>query len=93
LHAQPQHNAENQRHTIFQTKFVVNDRAIHVLIDDGSCNNLASENMVQKLGLDMTTLPQPYEITWLNPGAKVQVTRMVRVPISIGLIMIMWIVM
>ena len=84
LHAQPQHNAENQRHTIFQTKFVVNDRAIHVLIDDGSCNNLASEDMVQKLGLDTTTLPQPYEITWLNPGAKVQVTCMVRVPILIG---------
>src|SRR6266498_6002714 len=68
----------------FKRSFVVNDRAIHVLIDDSSCNNLASEDIVQRLGLDTTTLPQPYAITWLNPGAKVQVTRMVRVPISIG---------
>lgn len=33
---------KNQRHTLFHTKGVVHERSIRIIIDSGSCNNLAS---------------------------------------------------
>jgi hypothetical protein len=41
----------NQCHNLFQTRGVVKDRAIRIIIDGGSCNNLASIDMVEKLAL------------------------------------------
>jgi hypothetical protein len=40
---------KNQRHTLFHTKVVVQERLIHIIIDSGSCNNLASTMLVEKL--------------------------------------------
>ena len=42
---------QNQRHNLFQTKCVVLERSCRIIIDGGSCNNLASTTMVEKLGL------------------------------------------
>ena len=42
---------QNQRHNLFHTRGVVKDRAIRIIIDGGSCNNLASIEMVEKLSL------------------------------------------
>jgi hypothetical protein len=39
----------DQRHNLFQTRGVVKDRAIRIIIDGGSCNNLASIDMVENL--------------------------------------------
>src|SRR3990170_6403734 len=47
---------QNQRHNLFHTKGVVKERSVRVIIDGGSCNNLASMEMVEKLSL--TTRPQ-----------------------------------
>jgi hypothetical protein len=41
----------NQRHNLFRTKGVVKERCIWIIIDGGSCNNLASIDMVEKLSL------------------------------------------
>jgi hypothetical protein len=40
-----------QRVLSAQTKCVINERSCHVIIDGGSCNNLASAEMVEKLTL------------------------------------------
>ena len=37
---------QNQRHNLFHTKGVVKERSVRVIIDGGSCNNLASMEMV-----------------------------------------------
>ena len=42
---------QNQRHNLFHTKGVVKERYVRVIIDGGSCNNLASMEMVEKLSL------------------------------------------
>lgn len=39
----------DQRHNLFHTKGVVKDRCIRIIIDGGSCNNLASMEMVKSL--------------------------------------------
>jgi hypothetical protein len=41
----------DQCHNLFQTRGVVKDRAIQIIIDGGSCDNLASIDMVEKLAL------------------------------------------
>ena len=75
---------KNQRHTLFHTKGVVQERSIRIIIDSGSCNNLASTTMVEKLSLPTRKHSNPYHIQWLNDGGKIRVTRSVRVPFSIG---------
>src|SRR3954469_11652210 len=46
---------QNQRHNLFHTKGVVKERSVRIIIDGGSCNNLASMELVEKLSL--TWLP------------------------------------
>ncbi|XP_012702858.1 uncharacterized protein LOC105914754 [Setaria italica] len=84
LSAQMEKAEQNQRHTLFQTKCVIKERSCRVIIDGGSCNNLASAEMVEKLALCTQPHPQPYYIQWLNSSGKVKVTRLVRVNFAIG---------
>jgi hypothetical protein len=79
--AQPE---KYQRHTLFHTKGVVQERSIRIIIDGGSCNNLSSTEMVEKLSLPMRPHPHPYHIQWLNQGGKLKVTRSVCVHFSMG---------
>jgi hypothetical protein len=53
-----------------------------VIIDGGSCNNLASSDIVDKLAL--TTKPHPYHIQWLNNSGKAKVTKLVPINFAIG---------
>ncbi|WVZ93548.1 hypothetical protein U9M48_039519 [Paspalum notatum var. saurae] len=66
---------KNQRHTLFHTKGVVQERSIRIIIDSGSCNNLASTMLIEKLSLPTRKHPNPYHIQWLNDGGKIKVTR------------------
>jgi hypothetical protein len=55
-----------------------------LIIDGGSCNNLASNDMVEKLALTTKPHPHPYHIQWLNNSGKVKVTKLVRINFAIG---------
>src|SRR3954463_3266884 len=48
LSVQLRKSEQDQRHNLFQTRGVVKERAIRIIIDGGSCNNLASVDMVEK---------------------------------------------
>jgi hypothetical protein len=61
---------QNQRHTLFQTKRVIKKWSCRMIIDGGSCNNLASSDMVDKLALTTEPHPRPYHIQWLNNSAR-----------------------
>ena len=74
LSAQMERAKQNQCHTLFQAKFVIKERSCHVIIDGGSCNNLASAKMVENLALSSKPHLQPYYIQWLNNSRKVKVT-------------------
>ena len=53
---------QNQQHTLFQTKCVIKERSCRLIIDGGSCNNLASSDMVEKLAFTTKPHPHPYQI-------------------------------
>jgi hypothetical protein len=84
LSAQMEKAEQNQRHILFQTKCVIKERSCRMIIDGGSCNNLASSDMVQKLALTTKPHPHPYYIQWLNNSGKAKVTILVRMNFSIG---------
>jgi hypothetical protein len=75
---------QNQRHTLFQTKCVIKERSYRIIIEGGSCNNLASSDMVEKLALSTKPHPHMYHIQWLNNSGKAKVTKLVRINFVIG---------
>ncbi|XP_073139094.1 uncharacterized protein [Henckelia pumila] len=50
----------------------------------GSCTNVVSYELVEKLSLPVIKHPQPYKLQWFNDSSEVRVTRRVVVPFSIG---------
>ncbi|GJS54905.1 reverse transcriptase domain-containing protein [Tanacetum coccineum] len=49
---------------IFKTKGKICD----MIIDGGSCENVISTYMVEKLGMKTKDHPEPYQLTWLKKG-------------------------
>ncbi|XP_066374986.1 uncharacterized protein [Miscanthus floridulus] len=77
--------AENgQRHNLFQTRAKVQDKVVKVIIDGGSCHNIASREMVDKLGLKLQRHPHPYHVQWLNDSGDIKIGYRVKVPFKIG---------
>jgi len=64
---------EEQREDIFHSRCTVQGMVCSLIIDDGSCASVASLSMVEKLNLQATTNPHPYNIQWLNQGKGLQV--------------------
>ncbi|KAL1220413.1 hypothetical protein V5N11_019788 [Cardamine amara subsp. amara] len=79
-----QSKTEEQRENLFYTRCHVNGKLCSLVIDGGSCTNVASEKMVQKLGLEVKDHPKPYNIHWLNETGEMKVEKQVTVPIIIG---------
>ncbi|XP_040948645.1 uncharacterized protein [Gossypium hirsutum] len=75
---------ERQRENIFHTRCQVQGKICSIIIDGGSCTNVASTLMVEKLGLPTTKHPSPYKLQWLNDGGELKVTMQVLVSFSIG---------
>ena len=57
---------DDQRCHIFHTKAGINGRSVKVIIDGGSCHNLASEELSDNLQFVKTKHPHPYKVQWLN---------------------------
>jgi hypothetical protein len=84
LSTQMERAEQNQWHTLFQTMCVIKEWSCRVINDGGSCNNLASINMVDKLALTTKPHPRPYHIQWLNNSGKANVTKLVQINFAIG---------
>jgi hypothetical protein len=53
-------------------------------VDSGSTYNLVSTDMVEKLELETTDHLNPYKVSWLQKGHRVNVTKQCLVDINIG---------
>jgi hypothetical protein len=77
-------DAEQQRENIFHTRCHVNNKVCSMIIDGGSCTNVASTILVEKLSLPTLKHSRPYKLQWLNDCGEVRVDRQVLVTFSIG---------
>ena len=64
-----------QRDNIFHTRCHVGDKVCSVVIDGGSCTNIASMELVEKLSLPTMKHLMPYKLEWLNNSGEVKVTK------------------
>ncbi|XP_066396019.1 uncharacterized protein [Miscanthus floridulus] len=84
LSVQMKEDEIGQRHNLFQTRAKVQDKVVKAIIDGGSCHNLASREMVDKLGLKLQRHPHPYHVHWLNDSGDIKIGYKVKVPFKIG---------
>ncbi|PKI43100.1 hypothetical protein CRG98_036511 [Punica granatum] len=75
---------EEQRENLFRTWCTIQNKVCGVIIDNGSCINVASTTLMEKLNLATTKNPCPYKLRWLNDQGEARVTQQARVPFSIG---------
>ncbi|XP_038973772.1 uncharacterized protein LOC103697756 isoform X1 [Phoenix dactylifera] len=85
LSIQPKDDGDKeQREHIFHTRCHVKGKVCTMIIDSGSCTNVASTLLVDKLELPTMKHPNPYKLQWLNECGEVRVNKQVLVSFSIG---------
>jgi hypothetical protein len=62
----PGQESQAQRHNIFRTCCIVNQRVCDVIIDGGNGENIVSKAMVSKLGLTTKRHLELYKISWIK---------------------------
>lgn len=77
-------DTSQQRESIFRTRCTVLNKVCSLVIDGGSCTNVASDTLISKLKLPVEPHPSPYDIQWLNQGKGIQVTNRVLLSFNIG---------
>jgi hypothetical protein len=75
---------EQQWENIFHTRCHINNKVCSMIIDGGSCTNVTSTILVEKLNLPTLKHPRLYKLQWLNDCAEVKVNKQVLVSFSIG---------
>ncbi|XP_074266899.1 uncharacterized protein LOC141590191 [Silene latifolia] len=84
MHSQQAPLKADQRSLIFRSRCTVQGRVCNLIIDGGSCTNVASITMVNQLNLVTQDHLNPYKLRWLNKGAGVKVDKQCLVPFYIG---------
>jgi len=82
LHATEAPSEVSQREQIFHPRRKVANKTYNLIIDGGSCTNVASTEMVSKLTLATINHPRPYALQWLKKGNEVTVSKQTLVPFS-----------
>ncbi|XP_052483014.1 uncharacterized protein LOC128036160 [Gossypium raimondii] len=75
---------EPQRENLFHTRCYVHGKVCSIVINGGSCTNVASTLMIEKLSMPTLKHPSPYKLQWLNEGVELKVTKQAMIPFSIG---------
>jgi hypothetical protein len=63
---------------------MINDKICRIIVDNGSCNNITSQELVNRLELKPRRHPNPYKMQWLNHCGALCISHMVTVPFSVG---------
>ncbi|GAV64584.1 hypothetical protein CFOL_v3_08102, partial [Cephalotus follicularis] len=75
---------DDQRENIFQYRCIIKERVCSLIIDGGSCTNVAATTLVDKLKLPTTAHQSPYKLHWLSNGNHIKVTQQLLLSSSIG---------
>ncbi|XP_010467548.1 PREDICTED: uncharacterized protein LOC104747594 [Camelina sativa] len=73
-----------QRENIFHSRCSMNSKVCSLIINGGSCTNVAIKYLVDKLDLQKTKHPHSYRLKWLNDEAELRISEQVTIPFTIG---------
>jgi len=74
---------ESQRENILHTRCLINKKSCSLIIDGGSCVNVASTRVVEKFGLETIPHVEPYKLSWLSENGEISVDKQVLTTFSI----------
>jgi hypothetical protein len=77
-------DTEQQRENIFHTRCHVNNKVCRMILDRGSCTNVASTILLEKLNLPTLKHSRPYKLQWLHDCGEIKVNKQVLISFSIG---------
>ncbi|OMO89725.1 hypothetical protein CCACVL1_07669 [Corchorus capsularis] len=77
-------DVHNQRENLFHTRMYACGKPSSVIIDRGSCTNIASVYLLKELSLPTTKHPKPYSLRWFNDREEIKVNKQVLVSLSLG---------
>ncbi|KAJ9547051.1 LOW QUALITY PROTEIN: hypothetical protein OSB04_019594 [Centaurea solstitialis] len=69
---------------LFRSYCSINKKICNLIIDNGSCENLVAQKLVDYLGLPTQPHESPYALGWVKKGPQARVTLVCKVPFSIG---------
>ena len=69
---------------IFHSRCTLQDKVCNLIIDGGSCPNVASTLLIEKLGIPTISCPKLYSLKWLNDGGDIKVTKQSLISFSVG---------
>ncbi|XP_068480866.1 uncharacterized protein [Phaseolus vulgaris] len=75
---------QTQRENIFHTRCSIQGKICSLIVDGGSCTNVASSRLVTKLNSETKPHPRPYKLQWLSEDGEMTVSKQVEVNLSIG---------
>ena len=75
LHTQDTPYDKAQREMIFHSRSTIQDKVCNLIIDGGSCTNVASTTLIEKLGIPTISHPKPYSLKGLNDGGDIKVSK------------------
>ncbi|OMO51981.1 reverse transcriptase [Corchorus capsularis] len=84
LSAYVKDDVNNQRENLFHTRMYANGKPSSVIIDGGSCTNIASVYLVKEMQLPTTKHPKPYSLGWINDKEEIRVNKQVLVSLCLG---------
>ena len=64
LSVQPKTNEKEQRENLFHSTCLVSEKVCSLIIDGGSCTNVASDTLLRKLGLVARPRSGPFRLEW-----------------------------
>ena len=67
----------SQRERIFHTWYTIGGKVCELIIDGGSCTNVASMTLIDKLQVCTKVRSTPYTVQWLKQGSEVTVSKQV----------------
>ena len=72
-----------QRENIFHTQCEIQGNICSKIVNNGSCANVLSNLVVDKLGLATIKHPEPYRVKWVNDSGEMKVNKQAKVKFSI----------
>ncbi|KAH0688954.1 hypothetical protein KY289_016312 [Solanum tuberosum] len=75
---------EGKRENLFHTRCGIKGKTYSMIIDGGSCANVVSSYLVDKLGIACMKRSTPYRLQWLNDCGEVKVNKQCMISFNVG---------
>ena len=80
----PKPSDDTQRENIFHTRCLITNKLCSLIIDGGSCTNVASTRVLEKLALPTISHSKPYKLQWLSAEGEIMVNKQFLINFTIG---------